>query len=203
MGRAPVYRVDRGKNSNSLPCGIMEFMKIYFVRHGQTNANANMQSGQTIEELDEPLNDIGIQQAEDLAVQLKNTHFDFIISSPLKRALQTAEIVNKYHQLPVATEDRLQERNASTYIDIKTWNDLFDFDKNVQLQGSESLHDFFDRIQDYFDELKKSYPDKNILIVSHGGVQHVLYAYANKLPRSGNMRISPMKNCECREYEIE
>ena len=177
-------------------------MKIYFVRHGQTNANANMQSGQTIEELDEPLNTTGEQQAEELAKQLKDTHFDIIITSPLKRAFRTAEVINKYHQLPIQTEEKLRERHANIYIDIGTWHDLFDFDKNIQLQDGESLHDFFDRIHDYFDDLKHKYPDKNILIVSHGGVSHALYAYANKLPRAGNMRLSPMKNCECREYEI-
>lgn len=188
---------------NFYSCGIMVIMKIYFVRHGQTDANANMQNGQTIEELDESLNETGRKQANDLADQLKNTHFDLIISSPLKRAMQTAEIINGYHHLPIELENKLQERHASTYIDIGTWHDLFDFDKNIQLQDGESLHAFFDRTHNYFGELKQSYPDKNILIVPHGGVSHALYAYANKLPRSGNMRICPMKNCECREYEIE
>lgn len=178
-------------------------MKIYFVRHGQTDANANMQSGQTIEELDEPLNDTGKKQAEELAEQLKDTSFDLIISSSLKRALHTAEIINKYHHLPILFENKLRERYASKYIDINTWHDLFDFDKNIQMKDGEPLHAFFDRTHAYFDELKRKHPNKSILIVSHGGVSHALYAYANNLPRSGNMRISPMKNCECREYEIE
>src|SRR5690606_30756536 len=145
----------------SFLCGIMVIMKIYFVRHGQTDANANMQSGQTIEELDEPLNETGEKQAKELAEQLKDIPFDYIISSPLKRALHTADIINKYHNLPIVLEDKLRERNASTYIDIKTWHDLFDFDKNIQLQDGESLHAFFDRAQTYFDELKQNYPDKD------------------------------------------
>ena len=61
-------------------------MKLFFVRHGQTDANARMVGGQFIQELDEPLNQIGIEQANELAEQLKDMEFDAIISSPLKRA---------------------------------------------------------------------------------------------------------------------
>lgn len=42
-------------------------MKLYFARHGQTDANANMISGQSISELNEPLNQLGIEQAKELA----------------------------------------------------------------------------------------------------------------------------------------
>jgi broad specificity phosphatase PhoE len=177
-------------------------MKLYFARHGQTDANAKMVSGQSIAELDEPLNQLGVQQANELAEQLKNIKFDAIISSSLKRAYQTAEQVNKYHNLPVKVSEVWRERQAEVYIDKDTWNDLFDFDKNIPIENGESLPDFFERVYRAINNLKREYDDKTILIVSHGGVQHALYAYANKLPLSGNVRISPMKNCEYRIYEI-
>ncbi|MEI6228956.1 MAG: histidine phosphatase family protein [Candidatus Saccharibacteria bacterium] len=181
---------------------IITVMKVYFVRHGQTDANAAMSNGQSVQELDAPLNATGIEQAAAVAEQLKDVKFDIVISSPLKRALQTAEAVNKYHGLPIILEDSVRERKAGKWIGLNIWNDLFDFDKNIQPVDGESLHDFFDRTQGYFEKLKTEYPDKTVLIVSHGGVQHALYALANGIPRSGNVRISPMHNCEVREYEL-
>lgn len=177
-------------------------MKLYFARHGQTNANANMVNGQSIAELDEPLNVEGIRQAKELAEELKNIELRAIISSPLKRAYQTAEIITHYHHLPIEQDKAWRERQADTYIDANSWHDLFDFDKNILIENGESLSDFFDRVYAAIEDLKTKYESENVLIVSHGGVQHALYAYANKLTRSGNMRISPMKNCEWRSYEF-
>lgn len=177
-------------------------MKLYFARHGQTDANASMVNGQSISELDGPLNQLGIQQANELAEQLKDVRFDVIISSPLKRAHQTAELVNKHHSLPIKVDSVWREREAGVYIDINTWNDMFDFDKNIQVENGESLGGFFDRVYMAIDNLRSEYSDKTVLVVSHGGVQHALYAYTNKLTLSGNMRISPMKNCEYRIYDL-
>lgn len=177
-------------------------MKLYFARHGQTNANANMTGGLSIAELDEPLNELGVQQAKELAKQLKDVRFDAIICSPLKRASQTAEFINAYHGNKIILDSAWRERQADMHIDINSWNDLFDFDKNILVENGESLKQFFDRVYAAINKLKADYENKTVLVVSHGGVQHALYAYANQLPWAGNMRISPTKNCEYRIYDL-
>lgn len=177
-------------------------MKLYFARHGHTDANADNAISEINGEIDEPLNDAGIQQANDLAEQLKDVHFDAIISSPLKRAYQTAEIVSKHRSLPVIADVVWREREIGAYVDLQTWNDLFDFDKNIHPKNVEDLREFFKRVYDAIDNMKRKYEGKTVLVVSHGGVHLALYAYANELPLSGNIRISPMKNCEYRIYEI-
>ena len=174
-------------------------MKLYFVRHGQTDANG---SSKSVSELDEPLNDVGIDQAKELADQLKDVKFDKIISSPYKRSTQTAEIINEYHKLPTEIDGIWSEIRTGRYLDPTTWNELFDFDKNIQIENGESLDDFFNRVDMAIENLKNDHPDKTLLLVSHGGVQHVLYANVNKLPRKGNMRISPMRTCELRIYDL-
>lgn len=177
-------------------------MKLYYARHGQTNSNASVVTTQTATVPDEPLTEIGVQQANELANQLKDVPFDAIISSPLKRAMETAEVVNKYHKLPIEVIDDLQERKAPIFIDMNTWNDLFDFDKNISIENVELLPDFFKRVYEVLEDLKKRYKDKTILVVAHGGVHHALYAYAHNLPLKGNVRISRVKNCEYRIYEL-
>lgn len=175
-------------------------MKLYFARHGQTDGNAS--NGKAAAAYDEPLNHKGIEQAEALAEELKDVKLDAITSSSLKRARQTAEIVNRHHNLFIRVADSWAERKANSYIDANIWQDLFDFDKNIQIENGESLSDFFARIYEAIDKLKSEYSGKSVLVVSHGGPQHALYAYANKLPLAGNMRLSPMRNGESRLYEL-
>jgi broad specificity phosphatase PhoE len=175
-------------------------MKLYFVRHGQTDSNVGMSTGEPYADHDEALNKQGVKQANELAEELKDVKFDALISSPLRRAIQTAEIVNKHHHLPIEIIADLQERKTEAYIDMKTWHDMFDFDKSVE--NVESLPDFLKRTYDALDDLLSRYKGKTILLTSHGGVQHALYTYAHKLPHEGNVRIDRLENCEYRIYDL-
>jgi len=177
-------------------------MKLYFVRHGQTKSNVDMAYGKSINDLDDPLDETGISQANELAEKLKDTKFDVLVSSPLKRAHQTAKIINKKHNLPIKINEDWVERRAGEYIDPYKWHQLFDLDKDLPVGDGESASEFFARGYKAIEDLKKKHGDKSVLVVSHGGMQHVLYAYTNKLPLKGNLRISPMNNCEYRIYEL-
>jgi broad specificity phosphatase PhoE len=180
-------------------------MKLYFIRHGQTDGNAGnilSRHDNSAEVYDEGLNDKGYEQAQELAKKLRDSHFDAIISSPLKRARQTAEIINQYHNLPITSDNSWSEIAADSYIDADTWRDLFDASKDIRTENGENLKDLFARVRNAIEKLKSEFAGKTVLVVSHGGPQHVLYAYANNLPLSGNMRISPMRTGEYRIYEL-
>ena len=56
-------------------------MKLYFARHGHTDANTNSPIDPLSGEIDEPLNAEGTIQANDLTEELKDLHFDAIIAS--------------------------------------------------------------------------------------------------------------------------
>ena len=67
-------------------------MKIYFVRHGQTNYNSQrLIQGR----VDEPLNKIGIKQAKETGQIIKGLNFtiDKIVTSPLSRAFETGHLI--------------------------------------------------------------------------------------------------------------
>lgn len=177
-------------------------MKLYFVRHGETDVNSGLQQANTAQ-LDEPLNVTGTAQAEQLAAQLKDITFDALISSPLKRTMQTVGIINKFHNLDIRVDDAWRELKTDNYLDATSWHDAFDFDNNEVVDSIEPIRDFFGRIYMALDNLKTTYDkDERILVVSSGGVHQAVYAYVNNLPLTGNMRLSPMKNCEYRVYEI-
>ena len=72
--------------------------EIYFIRHGQTNENSlGIRQGS---EIDSELNELGRQQAKKSGkylkkFRIKDKNFDCILSSPMKRAIETAEIIRK------------------------------------------------------------------------------------------------------------
>ena len=172
--------------------------EIYFVRHGQTDANLAQKNGDAIGEDDAPLNATGKKQAKEIAEKLRKECFDVILVSPYKRAVETAEIINKYHNLPIITDEGLRERDGGG-IDEKTWHEAFDFDSKTKFDG-ESPEEFFKRVYKVIDDIKEKYAGKKVMIVSHGGTHHGFYAYFNKLAWEGNMRIDKMHTADYRKY---
>ena len=80
-------------------------MRVFIVRHGETDWNVqNRCQGVS----DTTLNTNGLEQAQAIANRLRLEHFDAIISSPLKRALITAQQIAKYHiHTPFLIEENL------------------------------------------------------------------------------------------------
>ena len=179
-------------------------MKIYYVRHGQTDWNLarKMQGGGTEKEL----NSTGIEQAKQTKKELENAKYDIVICSPMHRAMQTAEIINKDKKVQMITDERIRERRLGKLegheitdeIEKRIWN----YDLNYQIPEGENLHYFEKRILDFLDDIKKKYEGKTILIVAHGGVAKVLKAHLYGMPKSKDLSEIEMKNCEIIETEI-
>jgi broad specificity phosphatase PhoE len=82
-------------------------LKLILVRHGETywNAERLVQGGDS----DIELNDIGLEQARRLAIFLMNENVVAVVSSPLRRAMATAEDIANQHELPVEVAEGLRE----------------------------------------------------------------------------------------------
>lgn len=181
---------------------------LYVIRHGQTDWNIqNRLQGST----DIPLNSTGILQAQESAFKLKNIYFDFVISSPLKRAFETAKEVNKYHDVEILLNDQLKERffgdlEGKTTEDLNAMgfsiHPLLDYYKNCNSYNVETIQDLFFRIENFVNDLKKQYDNKTILISTHNGIAQVLDVILNKLPKTTNLLDVGFKNCEYRRYII-
>ena len=179
-------------------------MKIYYVRHGQTDWNLarKMQGGGTEKEL----NSTGIEQANETKRELENIQYDIVICSPMHRAIQTAQIINKDKNIQMITDERIRERKLGELegheitdeMESKIWN----YDLNYQIPGGESVQDFEKRIINFMEEIKEKYQDKTVLIVAHGGVAKVIKAHLYGMPDSQNLSEIEMKNCEIIEAEI-
>ena len=176
-------------------------MKLYLVRHGETDMNREMKiCGVT----DVPLNETGIGQARELAEKAKDIPFDIIFASPLIRARQTAEIVAAPHGLPVNIEPRLIETNFGIYEGASRANEEFweiKPEPAIHFPGGESQFEVVARIYPLIRELKEKYPDKNVLLVCHGSVGRYVDAYFNDW-KVGELVSWFISNCEIREYEL-
>ena len=86
---------------------------IYFVRHGQTddNANGNLLTGWSAT----PLNEKGFAQARETAENLNDIKFDICFCSPLLRTRQTLNEIIKYHKNLNVVYDYSSNNPSSTY----------------------------------------------------------------------------------------
>ncbi len=146
-------------------------MNIYLVRHGETDKNrAKLLQGRS----DAVLNSTGILQAEKLRGFFQNNGitFDRVYSSPLKRAVMTADIIAG-SRLQILTDERLLEMDYGPYEGSSLENpsaeilEFFrDFIHNPAPEGMESLSHVTLRMGQFLDELKNG-DDGNILIATH------------------------------------
>lgn len=176
---------------------------IYIVRHGETdwNAEKRIQGRQP----NIPLNANGRKQAQKLAQKIAGFHIDVCLCSPLQRAVETAKIL---HGGKIIIDERLAERSygilegrISSEISVKTgaWNM-----KMPLPVPFETVHEIMARVKSFLDDIKKQYADKNVLVVTHGGVVRCFRAHLDGIPDSGDLYDLPStKNCEVLVYKLE
>lgn len=161
-------------------------MKLYVIRHGNTDSNRlDIYNGKL---LNEDINNIGIKQAQEASKKIKNLNLDLIICSPLLRTRHTCDIINS-NKIKVIYDDRIEERNCGVLT-------------NTKIDNLETVPELFKRVNLFLDEIKKKYSGQNILLVTHGGVARAIHFYFNELPEDGQVEKYLPDNCEIREYSF-
>ena len=177
-------------------------MILYVVRHGETIWNLEHRvQGIT----DIPLTEEGIKSAEELKELVKSLDIDVVISSPLKRARETAKILVD-SKLPINTDDRIKERdwgmNEGTLIDEVDGWDCWDVILNTKVQNIECIQDFMYRVSSFIEEIKERYKDKNVLVVTHSAVIRVIHYMLGNIPEDANLSRINIPNLRIIEYKI-
>lgn len=181
-------------------------MKIYVVRHGQTDYNIKKVFQGHI---DIPLNETGEKQAQETASKFRNIEVDMILVSPLQRTLQTAKPISQITGVPITIEERLIERSFGDmegHQNREDWNIkmMLDYEKNYDIENIEPIQSLFKRVYDFLDEVTEKYKDKNLVLVTHGAVSQPIECYFNGMPEVVDFEhLEPLtlKNCEVRKYE--
>jgi len=178
-------------------------MNIYVVRHGQTNWNVE---GKVQGQMDIELNDTGIEQARSLSKNIANENFDVIISSDLKRAYKTTQIINENHKLEIQIDKRLRERGYGDYSGYNKHNmeyeKLWTYELNYKGDNVEPFVDFVKRVEIFIKDSKSTYKGKNVLFVTHGWVARVIEHMYGNLPINSLHSYSP-SNASYKKYVIK
>lgn len=158
---------------------------IYLTRHGETEWNIEKRlQGRG----DSPLTKYGIQRAKELRDRIKNIDIDVIYSSPIKRALNTANILRGNKNIDIVTDDSLMEMCFGDYegkkIDIiqkenPSWDINLIMQGNVEIcaPNGENLKEVRERISKLMNKIIAENIGKSILIVTHGITLKALMYY--------------------------
>lgn len=184
-------------------------MKLYLIRHGQTDWNlaGKIQGRQEI-----PLNETGRRQALSLAEAMDGRPVKLVFSSPQKRAYETARAVAERQQVPLLTVFQLAELGYGSW-EGRTMKEILENDRAlyeawwhepglIAPPGGETRRDVELRCQAAWKQMLMDLRE-DAAIVTHGGTLAVLIAQAMKEPwlagrlTAGNASITTL------EYERE
>ena len=178
-------------------------MKLYVIRHGETLSNlSGIVSGRS----DEGLTEKGIEQAEILNQKIADTKFDAVFVSPMKRTIETADIIIPEYQYII--DDRIAERDLGTLRDhtidelwqIPLWNSLTE--KRTE-EGAETFGAGLERVEDFLADLKKQFSDDaKILLITHSFISRCLWAIKQGPSESLDYTKFHHKNNEIIIYDI-
>lgn len=136
-------------------------MRILLVRHGQSVANAKrISQGNKDKWTDTSLSEKGRDQARKVSERLKKEQVDMIYSSDLKRAKETAKIINKFHNAKINFDSRLRD-----------------------MLNNEDLERYIKKCKEVFRDIEKE--NKNVLVVGHGSSVLTLLAISTRDRKKG------------------
>ncbi|NLX84087.1 MAG: histidine phosphatase family protein [Synergistaceae bacterium] len=150
---------------------------IYLIRHGESVGNReNRIRGR----FDFPLNENGLAQANALASVMRDKKIEYVYTSPLKRALTTAEIISNNCKCPLYVDDsfcniklgpwegRLKSEIAAS--EPQLWKTWINDPESLFFEGAETLDEVMDRSLKGMEQLIERHRGKTFAVVSHRGV---------------------------------
>ena len=150
-------------------------MEIILVRHCETDWNKQNRC-QGISDIS--LNNDGLKQAEDLRFYFSDRNIDIMFTSPLKRAIETANIISTDKGLSIKYSEELREMDQGDFegIPFNTLRDYYSSElkqwrenpENFRIPNGETLGEVRKRMISFVGNMVKNYPENlSVLVVSH------------------------------------
>ncbi|MCQ2417957.1 MAG: histidine phosphatase family protein [Oscillospiraceae bacterium] len=192
--------------------------RIYLVRHAEAEGNVKEFFQGNI---DTQLTEKGTQQLECLSARFKDVPFEAVYASPLRRAILTAEAVNRYHHLPLSPEYELREINGGRW-EGKKWADFPSLNPEQYLHWTndmwhfcapdgEAMTEVYDRMIQVMGRIARENEGRTVAVISHGCAVRNFLAYVESgtiegLPAVGwsdNTAVSLMEyDCEKDSWKL-
>ena len=162
-------------------------MNLLMVRHGEIPSNVKkIYAGNSPEELTAR----GVIQARETAEKLKGLNEHALYSSPVKRALQTAEIIGRkirknvllddaFREMELGPWEGLSENNVARMYPME-WSIWKDRPAELELLGRETLSELLERVLTGIRNIYRYGSSRNIVVVTHVAVIRVLLLWRAK-----------------------
>lgn len=177
---------------------------LYIIRHGETDLNSkHVLQGRS----DHELNAKGMEQGKKAGTWLRKEQILFtkVYSSPLKRAVQTAEYVA--NDIEIVTDERLIEMDYGPYEGMSLLKPnkevlkfFSDFANNPAPDGMEQLSDIVARTGDFVESIRDECSLENVLISTHAIAMKGILEYLDK-NAGGKYWSKNIGNCEI--YKVD
>lgn len=191
----------------------------HVMRHGEAESNT-LGVISAYDNTVHPITDLGKKQVAEAAIDFKGQNVDLIITSPLLRTRGTAEVLATELGLAkenIIVDERLREQEPGEF-EGGSWSAYHDYIGSqskkdwfaAPVPGGESYQDVKNRLGGFLYEIEQTYTDKQIVIVTHGGVAWLLNVLAlEHLPKNQEYKkdtndaafvadFVPFKNAEVR-----
>lgn len=182
--------------------------RLYLVRHGENKANLTKEFSYKL--VDYSLTDKGVEQAKQTATYFADKHIQEIYASPLKRAIETAEIIAAQVALPVVVMENLREVNVGALegqpVSAENWavyqqifDDWFEGKLTTRFPEGEDYDTLWARMQAGLKQIVARKANKNIVVVGHGGIFTVTLKDLCPNVDPNALRQGPNHNCSITE----
>ena len=176
-------------------------MEIYLIRHGECFKPALEYFSPDKNAMDPPLTSKGTEQAHSLANRISNIYFDKIYSSDLRRAAETAEIINRKINTEVIITRNFREIDMGDLIQ-KSWQEFPEIYSEWLLHREDIAYPNGENGQDVWNRCKIELESimllnySRIAIVCHGGTIRSLICGFLGIPQQNRFFLGlPLMNC--------
>ena len=153
--------------------------RLYLVRHGENRANLTLEF--SYKTVDYPLTPRGVLQAQQTAAYLADKDIHAVYSSPLKRAVQTAEFIAGHLNLEAVALENFREINVGRLeghpdleeawkINYQVTNAWWAGEPDTEYPDGESRTTLWARMQTGLAHITAGKSGRNLVVIGHGGL---------------------------------
>lgn len=179
------------------------------VRHGLTELNRDKRVGGRV---DVPLIEEGRRQAREARETFDGTPFDVVVSSPLFRALETAEIVAGTRRGDIVIEELCTERSFGEMEGLAAalvrerlpqvrYTRIGDIDYSLNPPGGETFEELHERARRFLEYVLELHGGRKVLLFAHENFLQQLHGAIRGLGPMGSLE-QGILNCELNQFRL-
>lgn len=185
-------------------------MKIYLIRHGESLANLGLVSADFSMDNQNSLSQKGENQIQAIILAFQNCNIVQIFSSPMKRAVESAEILQSglVGKPKIILDNRLKEIDYGIFTDDRDNPEMQNIakkqitgDQEIRFGGGENIREILERFLDFLVDTYKKNQNGEIVVFSHGRLLSIVSKKIEELCQK-KIKKSKIDNASIIEVEL-